>query len=297
MLLDLISILAPVFICAGIGWAWARAARPFDAETVTSLVTVVSTPCLVFDTLVRLGIRLDQFAEMALATLMVMGGFAVGGLIVLKLRRLEAQAFLPSLMFPNAGNVGLSVSLFAFGEQGLALAIAYFGIMVALQFTVGVAINAGHMSVSGLIKSPTVWAVAAAIAFIAFEWSMPDWLGNTVHLLGGFAIPMMLIALGVSLARLRVTDLADSLIIALSRLAIGLGVGLGVSWILDLGPLATGVVVLQSAMPVAVFNYLFALRYDRRPETVAGAVVLSSLIGFATLPALLWFVLTIAGKG
>jgi predicted permease len=48
------------------------------------------------------------------------------------------------------------------------------------------------------------------------------------------------------------------------------------------------VVTLQSAMPVAVFNYLFALRYDRSPQLVAGAVLMSTVAAFIVLPALLY---------
>jgi hypothetical protein len=50
---------------------------------------------------------------------------------------------------------------------------------------------------------------------------------------------------------------------------------------------ARGVIILQAAMPVAVFNYLFAQRYAREAEEVAGMVVLSTLIAFAGLPFLL----------
>jgi hypothetical protein len=44
-------------------------------------------------------------------------------------------------------------------------------------------------------------------------------------------------------------------------------------------------------MPAAVFNYLFALRYERSPEEVAGMVVASTLLSFLTLPLLMWSVL------
>ena len=40
-------------------------------------------------------------------------------------------------------------------------------------------------------------------------------------------------------------------------------------------------------MPVAVFNFLFAVRYGNQPEEVAGLVVVSTLMSFATLPLLL----------
>ena len=49
------------------------------------------------------------------------------------------------------------------------------------------------------------------------------------------------------------------------------------------------VVVLQSAMPVAVSNYMFALIHRRQPEDVAGIVLISTALTFFTLPALLLF--------
>ena len=49
--------------------------------------------------------------------------------------------------------------------------------------------------------------------------------------------------------------------------------------------------IIQSAMPVAVFNYLFAQLHNNRPEEVAGMVVLSTALSFATLPLLLGVIL------
>jgi malate permease and related proteins len=54
---------------------------------------------------------------------------------------------------------------------------------------------------------------------------------------------------------------------------------------------ARGVLLIQSAMPVAIFNYLFALRYEREPADVAGMIIITTLLSFLTLPALLLYVL------
>ena len=56
------------------------------------------------------------------------------------------------------------------------------------------------------------------------------------------------------------------------------------------GP-ARGAVLVQSSMPSAVFNYLFAARYGNHPEEVAGVVFLSTVLSFVTLPLLMAFVL------
>ena len=52
-------------------------------------------------------------------------------------------------------------------------------------------------------------------------------------------------------------------------------------------------IILQSGMPSAVFNFLFAQINDRRPHEVAGVVVASTLIAALTLPLLVAFVLSL----
>ena len=98
---------------------------------------------------------------------------------------------------------------------------------------------------------------------------------------------MQLVALGIALSRLRVTSLGRSTALACLRLVAGALVGWAVAWGLALGPVAAAVVILQSAMPVAVSSYLFARMYEREPEEVAGMVLVSTLLSFAMLPVLL----------
>jgi hypothetical protein len=119
----------------------------------------------------------------------------------------------------------------------------------------------------------------------------PKWIDTTTELLGGIVIPMMLITLGISLARLGVKSIPRSLGLSVLRLAMGFAVGIGVGAALGLEGTAREVLIVQSSMPVAVFNYLFALRYNTAPEEVAGMVLISTVLSFVTLPLLLWFVL------
>lgn len=290
VVLDLLGIVVPVFACAMVGWTWAKLGKAFDGETVTGLTVQIGTPCLVFDTLTRLDLDLRVFAAMAGATLAAVAVSGVAAALWLRLCRLDRATFLPALMFPNAGNMGLPVCLFAFGEQGLALAISCFAAMVILQFSVGVGIAAGRVSLRLLATSPVLYAVVAALPVMAFDIQVPAMAAKTLNLLGGFTIPVMLIALGVSLAKLEVRSLGVGLAVATARLLIGFGAGAAAAWGFGLTGEAAGVLILQSSMPIAVFSYLFALRYGRRPEAVAGAVLQSTLLGFVTLPAVIWLV-------
>jgi predicted permease len=288
---QLAAIIAPVFACAAIGYLWARLRRPFETEFVTALVTNVGTPCLIASTLTKLTIDIGGFGSMALAALAVFAVVGVLGAIALRLVGLPSHSYLPALMFPNAGNMGLPLSLFAFGDVGLALAIAYFTVSSTLQFTLGVSLAAGTASPRRLVRIPLLYAVAISLVLMATGTPLPGWIMNTIELLGGLTIPLMLIALGVSLARLRIASLKRSMAIALVRLLAGFAVAVGIAWALDLDRMTAGVLILQSAMPVAVFNYLFAQIYNRAPEEVAGAVVLSTILSFASLPLLLLYVL------
>ncbi|MCP5371410.1 MAG: AEC family transporter [Hyphomicrobiales bacterium] len=291
MLQELFNIIAPVFVCAGIGFTWARMGRPYDTEMVTALVTAIGAPCLIFNTL--LGARADGAAlvQVGGATVAAVAIFAAVGVAGLMAFRLPLRAFLPTLMFPNAGNMGIPLCFLAFGDTGLALSIAIFTVYCVLQFTLGVSIAAGSLSLGRLARVPLIYAVAAAVAMMALDLPVPKWIDNTTRLLGGLTIPMMLITLGFSLAKLRVASLGRGVALAVARLVLGFSVGLLVATLFGLEGAARGVVILECAMPVAVFNYLFAQRYGNRPEEVAGVVVASAILAFVTLPALLWYVI------
>jgi len=288
---DLMAVVTPVFICVAIGLLWGKLNKPFDTDIITSLVYTVGAPCLIIATFAKVKISSAALAELALAGLLCYAAFAVIGALVLKAARLEIADYLPSLMFPLTGSMGLPVCLFALGEPGLALALVYFMLGTLGTFTVGAAIAAGRVSLKEIARTPAVYAVFVAVYMVVAEVQTPQWIVNTTALLGGTVIPMQLIALGRSLMALRVAGVGRSTALGLLRLAMGVAVGWGVAAGLGLTGAARAVVILQSAMPVAVSSYLFAQLYGRKPEEVAGMVLISTAVSFLTLPLLLYFVL------
>jgi predicted permease len=46
-------------------------------------------------------------------------------------------------------------------------------------------------------------------------------------------------------------------------------------------------------MPAAVFNYVFAERFDREPDKVAAVILLSTLLSVASLPLLVGVALSL----
>jgi malate permease and related proteins len=291
MYYEIFSIIAPVFICAVIGYLWVRLNQPFETAFASKIIVYVSTPCLIFATFMEVNIDRAAFLELLLAAFLTTMCFGIIAWPVLKLLKIDLHAFLPSQMFPNCGNMGLPLCLLAFGDEGLALGITYFTVNAVLHFSIGMSISAGHLSFKNLMRNPIFLAVLITLIMVFNGIKAPAWIYNSAEILGGISIPMMLIALGVSLAQFKITSLRLSLSLSVFRLIVGFIVGIGISALLGLEGAARGVVILQCTMPIAVFSYLFASQNNRRPEEVAGTVVLSTILSFLTLPLLLLYIL------
>jgi hypothetical protein len=291
MMYELFSVLAPVLVVAAIGFGWAKNGQPFDNNFVSTFNFNIATPLLIFSSLTKLHVDPSAMGEMALATFTTSMSVAALGVIVLKALRIPLRPYLTPVMIPNTGNVGLPVCLLAFGEKGLAFAVVVHVVSAAIQFTLGVAITAGTFSLRDLAKVPLLYAVAAAYVVMATGVTLPPWIANAAALVGQLAIPLMLVALGASLVRFRTGQLGRSLILTAARLGLGFGAAWGVVWLFGLDHVQTGVLVSQMSGPAAVFTYMLAARYDTDPEGVAGVVFVSTILGFAAMPLVLWMVL------
>ena len=199
------------------------------------------------------------------------------GFAVLKSAGLSVSIYLPSLAFPNTGNLGLPLAYYAFGNEGLNYAIAIFAVVAISNHTLGQTISAGRSKWRTVISNPVIPAVFFGIIFFYYQINMPVWLDNTLEILSGLTIPLMLLMLGTSLASIPVTTFARSSWLSIVRIGMGLGVGIGLSYIFGFTGAAKGAFILQCAMPVAVYNYVYSQMYDKGPEEVASLVVVSTI--------------------
>jgi len=284
---QLLPIIAPVFIVVALGYGCARLALPFPREFVTGLVMNVGVPCLILKGTTGLEAEPRVFVSMMGYAVLALLVCTLVGAAALRALRLPLRSYLPPVAFGNAGNLGLPLCLFAFGQTGLGLAIGFYLVGSVSQFLAGPLFQGREPAWRTLLTTPVNYAAVAGVALLATGTAMPAWLDNTVNLLAGLAIPLMLLALGYSLGSFTVARLPLATGLALARLGLGLAVGLAIVTFFGLEGATRGVVIIESAMPVAVFCYLLAARYDRHPEEIAGAIVISTLVSFATLPALL----------
>jgi len=294
MIGELFTIIAPVFICAGVGFVWARMGVHYDSAFVTRIVMFIGMPCLVVSGLSKISVDPTILFNVMGIALSIIASLILMTWLLLKFRGHSPSVYMPSMVFVNSGNMGIPLAFMAFGDDGLALALCYFIAQAILHVTLGIAIVNGQSGsfasrIKDLLKQPLPYAAAIGFALILTDNSMPRWMASTVEMLGDMAIPLMLITLGISLASLKGGDWQRSLFYSSVRLGCGFLLGLLVVTVLDLEGVIRGVVLIQATMPAAVLNYLLALRYDRQPAEVAGIVVTSTALSFLTLPFLLAF--------
>jgi predicted permease len=288
MLAQLFAVMAPVLTGAGLGFGWVRLGYAYPVDFVTRLVFNIGTPALVLASLTRAELEAADFGRMLLAALLVvllmaMLAFAVGPLLGKSWR-----VIIMSMMHPNTGNMGLPVVLFAFGDAGFALGITVMVAITLVQFSFGtLLISSGDNPLKRLARTPALHAVALAVIVMLTDITLPLWLRNTLDLISGFTVPLMLITLGVSLANIQIRGLRTGLAFVALRIPLAAVIAWAVGALLDLPPLAHQVLVLQMCMPVAVFNYLFAQRGQLDPSYVASLIFCSTLLAFIYLPILL----------
>jgi len=289
LILEVAQVVAPVFLLALIGFGWVRKGWHYDVEFVTRLAITLSIPCLIFMALVRSDVDPRLLRDTVLAALVA---YVVVGAVAWALVRglgLDLPTYWAPITFGNTGNIGLPVALFAFGQAGFDFAVVIFAVMAILSFTFGVWVVAGGGNPVTAVREPLVWGTVLGSLFLGLGWSVPDWAGNTLDLVGQMAIPLMLITLGVAIARLQPRALGRAFWLCLAKLAVCTAVPLAVGLAFGLPRLTLGVLVLQVATPVAVTSYMLAAKYRARPDEVAGLVVVSTLMSVPAIPLLLGF--------
>jgi predicted permease len=291
---EVAAVLAPVFVLAAIGYGWRLSGTPFDMPFVTHIIMYVAGPCLVFSSLSQLALPLSQFWGMVGAMIVVTLLVAAVSAILIRILGLPQRSFLPALTLGNTGNLGLPLCLFAFGEEGLGLAVAIYVTNSLIQFTFVPLLHTRVSIVRTLLGTPMLWGALAGLGVLLLEVQLPVWLATTVESIGDLLIPLMLMALGNTVGGLRTHNLQRAFGLGAARLIISFVVAVGVSYALGLSGVAQGVLVLQGAMPAAVFSYLFAAHYDRDADDIAGIVLVSTLLGALTLPLLVSYALTLA---
>ena len=125
-----------------------------------------------------------------------------------------------------------------------------------------------------------------------FRFDVPIFLENTAFLLTYATIFLVLMSLGIALTRFKFS-LKDSIILSLCRVILGPLIAFIIIYYFDLSGFAAGVLLIQSAMPSAILNYLVGSIYSPKKivDNIASMIVVSTLMSFITIPLVVFFAL------
>ena len=288
---SVLEIVAPVFFLSLIGFIWVKTGLDYNVQFVTRLSMTLAVPCLIFVSLMKTDIKPDNLIDLSFATVAGYALVTILTFIFVKIFSLNNRTFLAPLIFGNTGNIGLPLSYFAFGAEGLDYAVVIFALMGIYAFTFGVWIVSGGGALVKTIKEPMVGATILGALFLWQGWETPQFVTSTFELVGQMAIPLMLITLGVAIARLKPYNLFNATGYAFVKLIICTVCSLLGAYWFSLSHIPMAILILQVTTPVAVTSYLIANKYEADSEAVASLVIVSTIFSIVYIPILLLFLI------
>lgn len=290
MIWQLINIVFPIFAIVLVGYLYGRKHSP-DMAAANKLNIDIFVPALIFDVLTANNFNLPEYQSLAIAGVVVVLGSGLIAWPVARFFDYEFKTFVPPMMFNNSGNMGLPLLLFAFGKAALPAAVVLFLIENFLHFSVGMKILNRSASLLAMLKIPMIFITIAGLIFSFMQWTLPPLLSTPVKMLGQISIPLMLFALGVRLIHIDWKDWKIGLIGAIISPLSGLVFALPVGYFLNLPETQFSMLIVFSALPPAVLNYMVAERYNQQPRQVASIVMLGNLGSVIVIPLVLALIL------
>jgi malate permease and related proteins len=288
--IKVVEVILPVLLCVGVGFLLAKIHQPFEKAMVGPLLSNVGYPALVISRLSNESIKFSDFLNTLLAALCVMVSFALISFVFLKLVRLPVRAYLTPMMFSNVGNIGIPIAMLAFGPQGVDGALAFVIVTLLGTFSVGIWLPRGRVTFKSILGSPLIYSFAIAMILMGTGRSLPRPIKAAVDILGGLAIPLMLLTLGHMLTTLKLGMMKRGLGIALFHLVMALAVAFLLDQLFGFKGVEHDVFVVMTVMPVSVAAFLFVDVYQPKESAgVAGFVLSSMLLAVVVLPVVLAF--------
>ncbi len=290
MLIRIVSILFPIFAIVGAGYLYARRHAP-EMTVANRLNMDIFVPALVFAALSDRAFEPRTYLPLALCAVLLIVLCGLIGRAVAQMLRLDWKTVVPPMMFNNSANIGLPLAVLAWGQEALPAAVMLFIVSNLLHFSVGVRLLDPRAGMLGVLRVPSVAAMAAGFVVNLLGIALWPPLREACRMVGDIAIPLLLFALGVRMTAVRFTDLRVAVLIALLRPAAGAALAWCLARLVGLGERESAMFLVFGALPPAVMNFLFAERYAQDPARVASIVLIGNLAAVITLPLALAIVL------
>lgn len=273
-------------------------AGPSGRVVLNRVAFFVATPALLFTVLEHADVRvlLSSFLATVLCSVLI------GAVLYVVLSRIlfprplaETALGTAGSMYVNANNIGLPVAVYVLGDAQYVAPVLLLQLLVLAPATLMLLdiSTSGRVSVRSIItqpvRNPMIIASVAGVAVAALGIDLPDTVLAPLELIGGAAIPLVLMAFGMSLHGERPLQAGTGRKQVAVASVIKVAVMPVLAWlfgrfVFGLGGADLFAVVAVSTLPTAQNIYNFAARYERG-EVVARDTILVTTV--ASIPALL----------
>ncbi|CAH0175926.1 hypothetical protein SRABI26_01308 [Arthrobacter sp. Bi26] len=279
-----------------------------NARSVLSALTFfVASPALLFETLSKAKLH-DVFAAPLLVTAVgaVTTAVLFFGIVRFALKRPVPEALIASMSasLANSANLGIPIAVFVLGDASyvaplLIFQLAFFTplFLMALDATTSSHRTTPLGFVLMILRNPMIVGSGLGLVVAGTGWQVPPLIMEPIHLIGGAAIPAMLIAFGMSLNGSKPLQAAagrrlDTLLASCFKLIVHpLVAYLFARFVLGMQEQALFAAVVTAALPTAQNVFVAASRY-RTGVTVAKDTVLITTV--VAVPAMIGVALLLA---
>lgn len=285
-----LSPVIPVFMLIAAGFTFAQW-KKISLASVTEIIVYLGTPSLVFSSLASKPLYAGDIFILFSGIVVIFAGVGLLIRVYFAIFDFKSRGFALPALFMNAGNMGIPLAFFAFGQAGMQRATLMFVIITFMQYSLGIYILNGRGNWRESFRLPLIYAAAAGLLVNLAQLKIPEILLQPVTMLGQATIPIMLISLGYRLHEVDSLQWGHALGGAMVRIFGGFAAA-NIA-VLAIG--ATGVnrqvLLLYGALPAAVINFVLTEKYRQDPALAASIVVISTFLSVLTIPIVFWLIL------
>jgi malate permease and related proteins len=289
-LLTPLSPVIPVFLLVAVGFIFAHW-KEISLASVTEIIVYLGTPSLVFSSLASKPLHAGDIAVLFAGILIIFAGVGLLIRLYFFVFGFTSRGFALPTLFMNAGNMGIPLALFAFGEQGMQRATLMLVIITFLQYSLGIYILNGRSNWTEIFRLPLIYAAIAGLFFNLAQIKIPELLLQPVLMLGQATIPMMLISLGYRLYQVESLQLGHAVGGTLLRIFGGFAAANIAVHMIGAEGVNRQVLLLYGSLPSAVVTFVLTEKYRQDPGLAASIVVLGTFISVLTIPMVFWVIL------
>jgi predicted permease len=265
--------------------------KKISLASVTEIIVYMGTPSLVFSSLASRPLYAGDLIVLASGIAAIYAGVGLLVRVYFFAFNFRSRGFALPTLFMNAGNMGIPLALFAFGQAGMQRATLLFVICTFLQYTLGLYILHGRGNWREVFRLPLIYATILGLAVNLSGLKIPELLLQPVTMLGQATIPIMLISLGYRLHAVESLQWGHALGGAMLRIFGGFAAAAVAVFIIGAEGVNRQVLLLYGALPAAVINFVLTEKYQQDPALAASIVVLSTFISVFTIPVVFWLIL------